>query len=272
MSDKNDQNAGQSAVEETAMPEKQGAPEGEKKVGGAEDLVSSTLEAAPDESKAKVAKQSQVEHHSDDDTSGLAIVMNRNNFYRDNFRRLSGLLVLTFIANLVLAFLLIFIYTHRPSPQYFATDETGRITKLHPLSAPVFSTSAVLQWSNEAAVAAYTYNFVNYRQQLQKASNYFTPTGWENFERALQSSNNLKTVLERKLVVSAVATGAPIIQQRGAIAGRYAWKLQLPILVTYQSASSNYQQALTITMIVTRVPVLNDPKGIAISQFIASPR
>lgn len=235
------------------------------------------LSAAPDESveaaKAqKAEKEAHTPNHDQEDDSGLVMVMNRNHFYRDNFRKLSGLLVVAFIANILLVLSALYVYTHRPEPQYFATDQSGRITKLHPLSEPVFSTSAVLQWANEAAVSAYTYNFVNYRKQLQKASDYFTPEGWKNFEAALQSSNNLKSVIQKKLVVSAVATGAPIIQQRGIISDRYAWKLQLPILVTYQSSSSQFQQALTITMIVTRVPVLNDPKGIAISQFIASAR
>lgn len=200
----------------------------------------------------------------------LQLVQARNNFYRDNYRRM--ILVVLLLLGIVVALCGVVFYqlTHVPPNQYFATSADGRITKLHPLSVPVVSTSALLQWANQAAVAAYTYNFVDYRKQLQDASEYFTPKGWKNFEAALRSSRNLETVLARKLVVNAVATGAPVVLNQGVIRGRYAWKVQIPLLVSYQSASTMFQQPMIVTMIISRVPMLDVPKGIAIAQFIAA--
>ena len=200
----------------------------------------------------------------------LKLVQLRNNFYRDNYRRVLGALMLMLFINIALVGLLAYSFTRTHEAQYFATSSDGRITQLHPLSQAVVSTSALLQWANQAAVVAYTYNFVNYRKQLQEASEFFTPEGWRNFEVALKGSRNLETVLARKLVVTAVATGAPVVLDQGVIGGRYAWKVQMPLLVTYQSSSTTYQQTLTITMVITRVPILNVPKGIAIAQFFAS--
>jgi intracellular multiplication protein IcmL len=77
-------------------------------------------------------------------------------------------------------------------------------------------------------------------------------------------------VLAKKLVVSAVATGAPVILQQGLLFGTYTWRVQLPVLVTYQSASEFSQQTVTITMLITRVSTLTTPKGIGIAQFIVS--
>lgn len=199
----------------------------------------------------------------------LQIVQLRNNFYRDNYRKVVVILLLLIISNVILAGGVYYLFTHRPKPDYFATSPDGRITKLYPLSAPVISTSALLSWVTQAAVASYTYNFVDYRKQLQDASAFFTPDGWRNFEDALVKSRNLETVIAKKLVVTAVPTGAPVIVDRRVINGRFAWKVSMPVLVKYQSSSTSYQQALVLTIIVTRVPVLSDPKGIAISQFIA---
>ena len=53
--------------------------------------------------------------------------------------------------------------------------------------------------------------------------------------------------------------------------GKYTWKVSLPILVKYDSASNNYTQPLVIKMLIQRVPVLNNERGIAISQFVATP-
>lgn len=204
------------------------------------------------------------------EASPLELVMLRNNFYRDNYRKVVAILLIMVTINAALIGVVFYQIYSVPPTQYFATTSDGRIIKLNPLSDPVVTSSALLQWATQAAVAAYSYNFVDYRDQFQAASEYFTPQGWKNFADALEGSRNLDTVLSKKLVVSAVATGAPVIVEQGLINNRYSWKVQMPILVTYQSSSSNYQQPLVITMLITRVPELDVPKGIAIAQFYAA--
>ena len=72
------------------------------------------------------------------------------------------------------------------------------------------------------------------------------------------------------MVASSVATGAPVILDQGVINGRYAWKVQMPLLVTYQSSTEQIQQSLIITMVVSRVPTVDMPRGIAIVSFVAA--
>ena len=103
------------------------------------------------------------------------------------------------------------------------------------------------------------------------SSGFFTAEGWDQFINALASSNNLEAVKAKKLVVSAVATSAPVILQKGILNGRYAWRIQMPMLVTYQSASEFSQQHMTVTMLVSRVDTLNSPRGIGIAQFVSAP-
>lgn len=201
----------------------------------------------------------------------LIAVTLRNSFYRDGQRRLVSGLLITLLVNVVMASLLVYVITHPPEPTYFATSINGRITPLYPLDQPNQSDSAVLQWANQAAIAAFTYNFVNYRDELQSSSGFFTADGWQQFLTALQQSNNLDAVKAKKLIVSAVATRAPIILQKGMLNGRYSWRIQMPLLVTYQSASEFSQQNNVVTMLITRVSTLNSPRGIGISQFVVGP-
>ncbi|OGT07088.1 MAG: type IV secretion protein DotI [Gammaproteobacteria bacterium GWE2_37_16] len=201
--------------------------------------------------------------------NGLEFVMLRNNFYRDNYRRVVSVLLLMVLINVALVGIIFYQIANAPTPKYFATGIDGRITPLNSLDMPVISQSELLQWAARAATAANTYDFVNYREALQGVQSYFTADGWRNFEAALRGSRSLELVLERKLVVSAVATGTPVILDQGVIGDRYAWKVQVPILVSYQSASDNTQQAQIVTMIIARVPTLNTPKGIAITSFVA---
>lgn len=201
----------------------------------------------------------------------LSYVAMRNSFYRDGQRKLMGIMLISVVANFVLSGVLLYIIMHPPAPRYFATSINGRITPLVALDAPNQSDSAVLQWANQAAIAVFSYNFVNYRSELVAASGFFTAEGWDQFVTALGSSNNLDAVKAKKLVVSAVATSAPVILQKGNLNGRYAWRIQMPILVTYQSASEFSQQNLNVTMLVTRVDTLNSPRGIGIAQFVSAP-
>lgn len=200
----------------------------------------------------------------------IAVTM-RNNFYRDGQRKVMIVLLLSILCNVVLAGILTYIITHPPAPKYFATSINGRITPLFELDQPNQSDPAVLQWANQAAIAAFSYNFVNYRTELQASSGFFTAEGWDQFLRALDESNNLVAVKAKKLIVSAVATRAPVILQKGVLNGRYAWRVQMPLLVTYQSASEFSQQNNVVTMLISRVPTLNSPRGIGISQFVVGP-
>lgn len=201
----------------------------------------------------------------------LTAVTLRNNFYRDGQRKIILILLVSMMTNIILTLILTYILTHPPEPKYFATSISGRITPLFPLNEPNQSDSAVLQWANQAAIAAFSYNFVNYRSELQASSGFFTADGWDQFLSALQQSNNLDAVKAKKLIVSAVATRAPIILQKGILNGVYAWRVQMPILVTYQSASEFSQQNNVVTMLITRISTLNSPRGIGISQFVVGP-
>lgn len=126
-----------------------------------------------------------------------------------------------------------------------------------------------LVFANEAAVSAYSYNFANYRQNLQDASHYFTLEGWQNFQDALASSGNLKAVIKKKLVVSAVATGSPVILDQGIIDGKYTWTIQMPMLITYQSASQAARQHVIVKLIVVKTPQNMGARGLAVDSFVA---
>ena len=142
--------------------------------------------------------------------------------------------------------------------------------QLFPLSEPMLSPGELLQWAHRAAISAYTYNFVNYRDAMQQLQNQFTPAGWRYYEDALKVSRNLEMIIAKKLVVSAVATGTPVILDQAVIDGRYSWKVQIPLLVSYQSPNEQTQKPVIVMMIVSRVPTVDMPKGIAIVSFIVS--
>jgi intracellular multiplication protein IcmL len=156
-----------------------------------------------------------------------------------------------------------------PVYKYFATDREGRIQPITPIDEPIGSQTEVSNWVAGAVVKAYTFDFANWRAQLSAARNDFTPQGWKGFEAALKDSGVLQTVLEKKYVTTAVPTGAPVMINQGVVDGHYAWKFQMPILVTYQSSERTVPQNLMVNVLVVRQSEMENPRGLGIAQLIA---
>lgn len=205
-------------------------------------------------------------------TGALELVMLRNMFYRDNYKRALLALFLLVVVNCMLGAAIFYKFTHPTPPKYFATSGDGRIIAWHPLKDPAVTDDFVLQWSAKAVRQAFNLDYIHYRQQLQTASSDFTPFGWKYFLQKLKSSNNLKTLTSLKMVSNAKITGAPRIIAKEPVDGRYAWKIQMPILVTYSNAHRVIPMPLNVTLIVLRVPVTESPSRIAINNFLPVPQ
>ena len=203
-------------------------------------------------------------------TDGLTEIVTRNKFYEDGVHRLVIGIFISLIFSVMGILAILYTYTHPPAPVYFPTSANGRISPLVPLDQPNSSDSSIVQWSNLVAMAAFSYNFVNYRSELEAASDFFTANGWTSFLKSLKDSNNLIAVVNKKLVVSGQATRTPEILQKGVINGRYAWRIKIPMFITYQSSDQYSTQSVDVILLVTRVSTLNNPKGIGVEQFVTS--
>ena len=204
------------------------------------------------------------------DTSGLATVVVRNEFYRDGYR---SLLKLALIQGIVIIGLIGAMYyvinVHQPENRYFATTEDGRLVPLIPLNQPNLSTPALMSWVAQASTEVMTFGFNDYRRRLQEASRNFTRKGWESFTSALQQSRIVEMMEANQQIVTAVPRGAPILQSEGLVNGRYQWVIQLPLVLTYQSGAKTQRINQLVTIVVVRVPRLESPNGVGIEQWIA---
>lgn len=139
-----------------------------------------------------------------------------------------------------------------------------------PVNQPGVKDVALSVWANEAAVSAYTYTFANYRKALQDASQYFTREGWRAFYDALKASKNLDVVIDQKLAVTAVATGAPLIIESGVVNNRYSWKVEMPMLISYLSSTATRKQNVEVSMVIVRTDKYEGTRGLAISNFVVN--
>lgn len=199
----------------------------------------------------------------------LEHVVLRNHFYRDGHKKVMAALMLSLLLNGILLLLNFYQFAHRPHPKYFAARPDGQILPLKSLSEPALSRTVLLQWAQRAIVASNSFDFLNFREQMNEAAQYYSESGWNAFRSAQEASGNLRTVIAKKLSTTAVATGAPVVLQEGVANGRYMWRISMPILVTYESSSQKISQSSVVTLLVRRDSTLNYPRGVSIAQYIA---
>lgn len=197
------------------------------------------------------------------------IEQQKNYEYRDSFRWVLHGLVIMMIVCAILTVSVGYKAIFPGQAKYYASMTTGEVIPLPTLSEPVVTNKYILEWAALTTRTALNLDFVNYSKQLKAASAYFTSSGWNAFSAALDKSELLKTVQSKKLLMSAIVPSSPVIRFQGEIHGRYIWRISLPVLVTFGSASEERQRQMNVTMIVSRVPAIDTAEGIQITDFEA---
>lgn len=189
------------------------------------------------------------------------------NFYRDNYQMIISILIVAIVVMISMVVVVLYQVSHRPLPIFSAVAPNGHKMQLPAFNEPNFLPSTLLTWASKAAVAAYTFDFVNYNKQIALARPYFTEAGWGDYQASVQRL--IQDIAQKQLFVNGVVSGPPIISNQGDLPGRgYVWRVQMPFLVTYQSAEATSQQSFLVLMTIVKVPTNVDPTGIGIDQFV----
>ena len=65
---------------------------------------------------------------------GVEMILTRNMFYRDQYRRVKSAIIFLLLINCALVVGLSYKLTHPPEPQYFATTSSGELINVYKLS------------------------------------------------------------------------------------------------------------------------------------------
>lgn len=192
----------------------------------------------------------------------------RNNiFYRDNYYLVIIVMYLVVVAILVLSCVIPYQLSHQPLPEFYAVTKSRKQMQLIASTEPNLLPTTILQWASKAAVAAYTFDFVNYKAQIELARPYFTPGGWADYQASI--ARLIQSITKNQLFVNGVVVGAPVIANQGDFPGKgYTWRIQIPFLVTYQSTESTSQKKYTVSITIVKISTRINPQGIGIDQFV----
>jgi intracellular multiplication protein IcmL len=190
-----------------------------------------------------------------------------NLFYRDYYQQVIYFFIVIILTVFGMSGFVLYQLIHRPLPQFSAVMPDGRGMMLTPYDEPNLMPATLVRWASKAAVAAYTFNFVDYAKQIEMARPYFTPGGWQAYQDAI--GGVITNIVKEQVFVYGVVTNPPVIVNQGLRLGYpYSWHMQIPFLVTYQGAEESKSSDYYVILTVVKVPTTINPDGIGIETFV----
>lgn len=188
-------------------------------------------------------------------------------WYRTNFHRAMklavGLVVTQGISIAVIALLLL----NQPGPRYFAATPDLRLAPLIPLDQPVLTQQGLLNWASDTIIGAMSLNFLEWREKLESIRPNFDDEAFKSFLASLNSSGILDMIREKRLSASAITTRAPVIAASGLVGGAATWRIEFPLIVSYESSQGvESTQRLVATVLVRRASTVKSPRGVVINR------
>ncbi len=196
----------------------------------------------------------------------LQAVKLRNDFYRDNFRRMVIIMILSFLLNIILLVALYFTNTRPVQVIYFAVTEQGNLIRMQPLSSPVLGPAQLQSWVTENVPKVYALDYIHFRDQLRDIQQYFTSYGWNQFVPAFQPT--LDKIVSGQYVASAAVTDVPYIVGMKIINGVMTWKIQVPLKITFRNGDQASTENVIWQIVVQRVNNADSNQLVGISQVV----
>jgi len=190
-----------------------------------------------------------------------------NDFYRDHYHQVLASTMLIIVVLILMGGFVLYQMYSRPLPTFVAYTPKQNKMELTHFNEPNLLSNTILRWASKAATVGYTFDFVNYRKQIDAVRPFFTNDGWVDYQNSLSSL--LESIVQNQLFVNGVVSGPPVISNEGDFPLKgYTWRVQIPFLVTYQSANTSSQQRYYVVITIVRVPTSVNPQGIGIDQFV----
>ena len=190
-------------------------------------------------------------------------------WYRSQYQRAMKLAVGLVLVLIVCIAVVVLLILKQPTPRYFAATPDLRLAPLIPLDKHVLTQQGLLNWVAETISSAVSLDFLEWREKLSSTRENFEEAAYKSFLASLQSSGVLDMIKEKRLSVSAVVTRAPVISASGLVGGKATWKVEFPLVVSYESSQGvESTQRLMATVLVCRASTVTTPRGVVIQQVV----
>lgn len=158
-------------------------------------------------------------------------------------------------------------YIFQPSPQSFAIDPSGKVTKLIPLSEGV-GTEGVVDFVGRTVISSFSIDFLHWETQIGTLAPSFTPGGYISYQKSIELLKD--RVVEGRFITAVGMSSPPIVVKSMLIDGVMKYRVRMEILISFEGQTKRIApQRWQVDVIAERVPTNKSLVGIAVSSMIA---
>lgn len=225
--------------------------------------------SSPEEFHASPTSTRQGEQQETTPAYNAEVVYGGLHWYKQQYHSALKLVLIMGVSVCICLCFIGLLLFNKPAPKYFAATSDLRLAPIIPLDQPVLTQQGLLNWVSETIANAVSLDFLEWRDQLSKAREHFDEEAYKSFLSSLTNSGVLSMIRDKRLSVSAVITRAPVIIASGVIGGKMTWRVEFPLVVSYESSQGvESSQKLLATVLIRRASTLTTPRGVVIQQIV----
>jgi intracellular multiplication protein IcmL len=171
-------------------------------------------------------------------------------------------MLLSFIMLLLVLVSMSYFSSYKTQSSYGVAND-GTIFDINYFYAPIKSKNDIGEWAAQVSSMALSLNFNKYTEQLALLRPFFSDHGWKKYSEALTTSGYLDRVKKQKLYITAINNKLPMIPKWGYLKdGEFYWSVQVPQLLSIQTASQVQKKNRMVYMLIKlRPPVIANNNG-----------
>lgn len=190
-------------------------------------------------------------------------------WYREQYHRAMRASLVTGAGLCLSLGVIILLVMTRPAPVFFAATPDLRLAPMVPLDKPLLTQQGLLNWVTETVSNAVSLDFLEWREKLTRTREHFSEPAYKSFLSSLEDSGIITMIREKRLSASAVVTQAPVIVASGMTEGRATWRIEFPLLISYESSQGvESTQKLLALVLVRRASTVTTPRGVVVEQVV----
>lgn len=170
-----------------------------------------------------------------------------------------------------------FLFASYPKYRTVQTVDNSVICEIDPKDNPALTDAAIQDFARSAVLAAYSFDYASYRDQLEYATTrYFTSEGRAAFNRALRSSGSLNHIISNNLIMKTFVTSAAQIEDKGidGNTGQAYWVVRMPVTTEFYTGGSkpaDTQKFVAQVRVVSTTRDALNTKGIGVHSLTLRP-
>lgn len=209
----------------------------------------------------------------------LMLITRENNDLRerlDKERKINILLIIGIMLGVPVIGLMLFLFAGYPKYKTVQTVDNSVICEIDPQNNPALTDASIQDFARTAVIAAYSFDYINYRDQLETATTrYFTSEGRTALNRALRNSGSLAHIITNNLIMRTVVTSAAQIEEKAIDnKGQVYWIVRMPITTEFYTGGSkpaDVQRFVAQVRIVATTRDAMNTKGIGVHSLTLRP-